>query len=547
MTGAEHEARSRRSTRLAQTENRTRETTSRHAAGLVGFRLLRLGVWLAVFSAGCTCRQARSHQGLDSPSPSVGPAAVAPGPVAAATSPLPALPAASPATALVAGPASPGLQVPSPGDMRTSVAPLVDRVKGSVVTILSTKFIRQISREDPWSQMLRDQIGLGRAAPRVTQQRAESLGSGFLLDPTGVVLTNNHVVAGADEVVVRLSDDRQFSARVLGSDPATDVAVVKIDKPPPASSLPPVTLGDSDRVRVGDYVLAIGNPLGLGQTVTMGIVSAKNRAVGDKLGDLDPRYQDFIQTDAAINQGNSGGPLFNFAGEVVGINSAIINPGVAMNVGFAIPINLARQIADQIRRSGHVARGYLGVGGEDFTAARAAELRVPFVPGALVNVVGRGTPAEAAGLRANDVIVEIAGRPIEGYRRLPMAVAALTPGEKAKIVFFRAAQRMEAQVTIGGQGEGTGGARLFLGIDVRPLDVRELRALGLGVGQGLAVTGVDPRGPASGVLEEGDILLNLDGQPVTLDRLRAVEARVSQGLRSVLVIQRGSSRFAIGL
>jgi Do/DeqQ family serine protease len=450
--------------------------------------------------------------------------------------------APTPTTALVAQP-PPALDLPSPGEMRGSVAPLVDRVKGSVVTILSTKFVRQISREDPWSQMLREQFGIGRGAPRVTQQRAESLGSGFLLDTTGLVLTNNHVVAGADEVVVRLSDDRQLAARVLGSDPATDVAVVKIDKPP--SGLVPVGLGDSDRVRVGDYVLAIGNPLGLGQTVTMGIVSAKNRAVGDKLGDLDPRYQDFIQTDAAINQGNSGGPLFNFAGQVIGINSAIINPGVAMNVGFAIPINLARQIADQILRSGHVARGYLGVGGEDFTANRAAELRVPFTPGALVNVVGRGTPAESAGLRPNDVIVEIGGHPIEGYRRLPLAVAAFAPGDKVKVTFLRGSQRMETLVTLGGQGTGTGGAHLFLGVDVRSLDARELRALGLGAGQGLAVTGVDPRGPASGVLEEGDLLLQLDGQPVTLDRLRAVEERVAQGIRSVLVIQRGAARFAI--
>ncbi len=454
--------------------------------------------------------------------------------------PAPATPVAAPAAV-----APSTLEVPSPGDMRTSVAPLVDRVKASVVTILSTKIIRRVQREDPWSQMLREQMGIGGGGPRVTQQRAESLGSGFLLDATGVVLTNNHVVAGADEVMVRLSDDRQLPARVLGTDPATDVAVVKIDKPPP--NLPPVTLGDSDRVRVGDYVLAIGNPLGLGQTVTMGIVSAKNRAVGDKLGDLDSRYQDFIQTDAAINQGNSGGPLFAFDGRVIGINSAIINPGVAMNVGFAIPINLARQISDQIRQTGHVARGYLGVGGEDFTAARAGELKVPFTPGALVNVVARGTPAEIAGLRANDVIVEIAGKPIDGYRRLPMVVAALPPGQQAKVVFFRGGRRMETVVTLVGQGAGTGGARLFLGVDVRPLDAREGRVFGLGPGQGLAVTGVDPRGPASAVLEEGDVLLQLDGQPVTLDRLRAIEGRLAQGVRSVLVIQRGNARFAIRL
>src|SRR5262252_257600 len=275
-----------------------------------------------------------------------------------------------------------------------TVAPLVDRVKGAVVTIQSTKFIRRFAVEDPWSRMLREQFGM--PAPRATREKQEALGSGFIVDRSGIVLTNNHVVAGADEVIVRLPDNRHFTARVLGSDPPTDVAVVRIDKPP--GDLQTVNLGDSDRVRVGDYVLAIGNPLGLGQTVTMGIVSAKNRVIGEKLGDVDPRYEDFIQTDAAINQGNSGGPLFNFHGEVIAINSAIINPGLAMNVGFAIPINLARQIGEQIRRSGKVARGFLGVGGEDFTAERANELHLPYAAGALINAVGRGTPAAAAGL-----------------------------------------------------------------------------------------------------------------------------------------------------
>src|SRR6185436_12446626 len=299
---------------------------------------------------------------------------------------------------------------PPPGAVGTgaepgTVAPLVERVKGAVVTIQSTKFIRRFAMEDPWSRMLREQFGA--PAPHGTRERQEGLGSGFIIDKSRIVFTNNHVVAGADEVIVRLSDNRRFAARVLGSDPPTDVAVVRIDKPP--GDLQTVTLGDSDRVRVGDYVLAIGNPLGLGQTVTMGIVSAKNRVIGDKLGDVDPRYEDFIQTDAAINQGNSGGPLFNFRGEVIGINAAIINPGLAMNVGFAIPINLARQVAEQIRKAGRVARGFLGVSGEDFTAERAAEMRVPFAPGALINAVGHGTPAAAAGLRSNDVVVEFAG------------------------------------------------------------------------------------------------------------------------------------------
>jgi serine protease Do len=440
--------------------------------------------------------------------------------------------------------------VAPPGAVATesgTVAPLVDRVKGAVVTIKSTKFIRRVAVEDPWSQMLRQQFGL--PAPRARAEKQEALGSGFVVDRSGIILTNNHVVAGADEVVVKLADNRELRARVLGSDPPTDVAVVRLDKAP--GDLQAVTLGDSDHVRVGDYVLAIGNPLGLGQTVTMGIVSAKNRVLDEKLGDYDQRYEDFIQTDAAINQGNSGGPLFNFKGEVIGINSAIINPSVAMNVGFAIPINLARQISEQIRRAGKVARGYLGVGGEDFTAERAAELHVPFAPGALVNVVGRGSPAEAGGLRPNDVIVEVGGHPVESYRRLPTLVTLLRPGDKAKIVFLRQGKRQETTVTIAAQGgakPGSSGELELFGARLRTLDRQESAALGLRPGEGLAVVDVDPRGPASGALDEGDVLVALDGQPVTAARLAALEKKLQGGRRgspSVLIIQRGSERFAL--
>jgi serine protease Do len=351
------------------------------------------------------------------------------------------------------------------------------------------------------------------------------------------------VVAGADEVVVKLADNRRFPARVLGSDPPTDVAVVRIEHPP--ADLQVVTLGDSDRVRVGDYVLAIGNPLGLGQTVTMGIVSAKNRVLGEKLGDVDPRFEDFIQTDAAINQGNSGGPLFNFRGEVIGINSAIINPGVAMNVGFAIPIDLARQVADQIRKAGHVARGYLGLSAEDFTPERAAQLHVPFTPGALVNVVTRGSPAEAAGLASNDVVLELGGKAVDGERRLSSLVALSPPGERVKLVYLRQGRRLEAQVTLG----GARGAReaSVLGIELRPLDPRDAASVGLPGGFGLAVTAVDPRGPASGTLQEGDVLVALDGRPLTLARFKALPARLSRGEHATLLIQRGPDRFMLQL
>jgi serine protease Do len=432
--------------------------------------------------------------------------------------------------------------VPPPGAAGVgpdSVAPLVDRVKGEVVTIQSTKFIRRFAAEDPWTQMLRQQFGL--PAPRPTRERQEALGSGFVVERSGIILTNNHVVAGADEVVVKLADNRRFSARVLGSDPPTDVAVIQIEHPP--ADLPAVTLGDSDHTRVGDYVLAIGNPLGLGQTVTMGIVSAKNRVIGERLGDVDPRYEDFIQTDAAINQGNSGGPLFNFRGEVIGINSAIINPGVAMNVGFAIPINLARQVAEQIRRVGHVARGYLGASGEDFTPERAEHMHVPFVEGALVTGVSSGSPAAAAGLAPRDVVVEVAGRPVDGYRRLLSVVALSRPGEKVKLVYHRQGRRIETSVTIGAP-PGAGQAHI-LGLELRPLEPQESAALGLGDSGGLAVVAVDPRGPASGALEEGDILLALDNKPITLAAFKALQGRLAHGGRATLIIQRGHERFAL--
>ena len=457
----------------------------------------------------------------------------------AARSPRTLAAAALMAALLAAAPAR-AVAPPGSGVESGSVAPLVERVKGAVVTIQSTKFIRRFAVEDPWTQMLRQQFGL--PAPRATRERQEALGSGFVVDRTGIILTNNHVVAGADEVVVKLADNRRFPARVVGSDPPTDVAVVKIDHPP--ADLQAATLGDSDRVRVGDYVLAIGNPLGLGQTVTMGIVSAKNRVIGERLGDVDPRYEDFIQTDAAINQGNSGGPLFNFRGEVIGINSAIINPGVAMNVGFAIPIDLARQVADQIRKAGRVARGTIGVRADDFTPERAEEMHVPFVPGALLLSVSPSSPAAAAGLAAGDVVVEMAGRPIDGQRRLVSVVAFCRPGEKVKLVFLRQGRRIETSVSVAGPRSAV--ETTVLGIELRPLDAHESAALGLG-GGGLAVVSVDPRGPASGMVEEGDVLLALDGKPITLARFKALAARLANGDRATLLIQRGRQRFMLRL
>jgi serine protease Do len=422
--------------------------------------------------------------------------------------------------------------VSTPSDVGRSVAPLVERVKASVVTIQSTKIIRRAQREDPFTQYFRERFGLGEGRrPRTETQ--QSLGSGFIIDKSGVVLTNNHVVAGADEVKVLLSDNRSLDAKVEGVDPATDVAVVKISRPP--ADLRPVALGDSDKVRVGDYVLAIGNPLGLGQTVTMGIVSAKNRAIGiGGAGSL----EDFIQTDAAINQGNSGGPLFNFDGAVIGINSAILNPAMAMNVGFAIPINLARQIGEQLLGAGHrVARGYLGVTSQELTPELARKLSVPVQQGVVINVVEKGSPAERAGLRANDVIVEVAGRRVESQSRLGLAVATRRPGDTVKVGVLRGGKRIDVDVKLA-ENVAMRGTEIF-GVRVLPVSPEEESDLG---GPALKVVGVNPRGPASGSLQEGDIIVAvvLGQRPgrATADSLKQLQERVSRGGFGRLVILR---------
>jgi Do/DeqQ family serine protease len=427
---------------------------------------------------------------------------------------------------------------PTPAEMGGSVAPLVDRVKASVVTIQSTKVIPRVVNEDPMMQYFRQRFGLGQAPTRQETQRG--LGSGFIVNRSGIILTNNHVVAGADEVWVQLSDERRFEARVVGSDPSTDVAVVKLAHPP--GDLRPVQIGNSEQVRVGDYVLAIGTPLGLGQTVTMGIVSAKNRMLGGRI----TQYEDFLQTDAAINQGNSGGPLFNFKGEVIGINSAILNPAVAMNIGFAIPINLARQIAEQIQRSGSVARGYLGVGTEDMTAEKAARLGIAFESGALVNVVNPGSPAAAAGLRSNDVIIEVSGRRIESSTGLQQVIQSRSPTEMVDLAYLRAGRRTVAKVQLTSNQTLSGGH--VLGMQLGPLSQSEAADIGAA---GLKVMAIDRRSPASGYLQPGDVITHVvSGQQAkvaTPALLKQLEQRLAHGSGGQLVIVREGYQLVLTL
>jgi serine protease Do len=427
---------------------------------------------------------------------------------------------------------------PTPTELGTSVAPLVDRVKGSVVTIQSTKVIPRVVNEDPAMQYFRERFGLGQAPSRRETQRG--LGSGFVINKSGIILTNNHVVAGADEVWVQLSDERRFEARVVGSDPSTDVAVVKLNHPP--GDLRPVQIGNSEQVRVGDYVLAIGNPLGLGQTVTMGIVSAKNRMLGGRI----TQYEDFIQTDAAINQGNSGGPLFNFKGEVIGINSAILNPAVAMNIGFAIPINLARQIAEQIQRSGKVARGYLGVGTEDMSPEKAAHLGMPFEAGALVNVVNPGSPAATVGLRSNDIITEVAGRRIENSVGLQQVVQSRAPKEIVEVGYVRGGRRVVAKVQLD-ENPAMAGIHV-LGMQLMPLSQSETAEIGVA---GLKVASIDHRSPASGSLQPGDVITHVvagsQAKLATAALLKQLEQRLARGAGGQLVFVRDGYQLVLTL
>ncbi len=313
---------------------------------------------------------------------------------------------------------------------RESLAPLVARLQPSVVNIYATKLRAAYNPLAPF---------FFPNHPQITKE--QSLGSGFVLNAAdGLVVTNHHVVAKAANVKVRLSNRRELDAQLLGSDPQTDIALLRVQSP---EKLQGVEVGDSDQLRVGDWVLAIGNPFGLSQTVTVGIVSALSRTIG-----AGP-YDDFIQTDASINPGNSGGPLFDMQGKVVGINTAIHREG--QGIGFAIPMSLAVPLLEQIRSTGRVVRPHLGVVIQDVPPELASSMGLDRPRGALVHSVMPGSPASQAGIQPGDVIVEFNGHSIETSRNLPTQVARTRSGEQVEIVVYRSGQRRELQSTITAQ------------------------------------------------------------------------------------------------
>jgi len=365
-------------------------------------------------------------------------------------------------------------------------------------------------------------------------------GSGFLISADGLVLTNAHVVDGAKEVTVKLSDHREYKAKVLGADRSSDIAVLKID----GHGLPSVTLGDSDQLGVGDYVLAIGEPFGLEETATAGIVSAKGRSLpGDG-------YVPFIQTDAAVNPGNSGGPLFDANGSVVGINAQIYtNSGGFQGVSFAIPINLAVQVKDQIVKTGKVAHARLGVEVQPLNQSLAESFKLKTPNGALVAKITPDSAAEKAGIKVGDVILKFNGSPILDAGQLSQRVGVMTPGDKASLEIWRDGKTVSLTATIGNAAvtasadEGSGGdsAPAKLGLALRPLNPEERRQAG--VPGGLVVEGAQGRAADAGI-QPGDVVLSVDGMPVqSVAQLRKMVQEHDKQI--ALLIQRGDVRLFV--
>ena len=380
------------------------------------------------------------------------------------------------------------------------------------------------------------------------QRERRSLGSGVIVDKRGYILTNNHVIEQADEIEVRLSDKRKFTAKVIGKDSKTDLAVIKIDAP---DDLPVAKLGDSTKIRIGEWAIAIGNPFGLDQTVTVGVISAVGRSeVGITT------YEDFIQTDASINPGNSGGPLLNLNGEVIGINTAIVATG--QGIGFAIPISMAKEIKDRLIAQGKVVRGWLGVGIQELTEELAAQFGVKPEDGVLVGNVMKDSPAERGGMKPGDIIQEFSGTKISGVHQLQREVAQSPVGSPVRLKVLREKQPVMLTIVLGEQptdvaaasepGSTPAQAAERFGLTVQDLTPELRNQLRLNTVDGVMVSSVDEAGPAARAgIRPGDVITEANREPVKSTRdFSRILGQMRRGQNLLLLVRRdGNSRFVV--
>lgn len=419
-----------------------------------------------------------------------------------------------------------------------SYADVIEPVQKAVVSVYSSQTVRQRQRVP---EIFRRLYG-DEAFPDVEDTR-EGLGSGVIVSKNGYILTNNHVVAEADKLRVALSDGREFDAKLVGADPKSDVAVIRIE----ADELPAATLADSDKLRVGDLVFAIGNPLGIGQTVTMGIVSATGRQVG--ILRRAAGYEDFIQTDAAINQGNSGGALIDAQGRLIGVNTAILSgSGGNIGIGFAIPINMASSILTSLVETGSVQRGFLGVQIEELKSdvAEALELKKD-QRGVIITDVTKDSPAANAGLRRSDVIVAIDGRSVASPQELRNAVAAKRPGSEAAVRIIREGKTETVTVKLASLDVAQAATELLPGVKTKAIDEEARRAIGANRDlSGLVITEVAPDSPFARRLVPGMVVVEINHQAVGGELASARELlRPGRNLFIIFIPGRGFSPLAI--
>ncbi len=438
-----------------------------------------------------------------------------------------------------------------------SFADLAEKLMPSVVNISTTQTVRTTTNQfpfqfppgSPFGEMFKD-------FERPTERQASSLGSGFIINENGTVVTNNHVISGADDILVKVGD-KEYKAKVLGADPYMDIAVLKMET---KDKFKTVKFGDSDMARVGDWAVAIGNPFGLGGTVTAGIISARNRDINLT------RYDDFIQTDASINQGNSGGPLFNLKGEVIGINTAIIAPGQSgsIGIGFAIPANAASTVIEQLMKFGETKRGWLGVRIQEVTKEIAEVEKLKKPKGALVASVGKNSPAEKAGIKAGDIILEFDGKKINTMRNLPKVVASTEVGKSVELKIWRNKKLISKRLILGRleSSEEFQEKKIkkvekeedieILKITVRDLNDKDISSRNLDKKTtGVVITAMSSRSPLANLLSVNDIIIEVQKTSIKTipDLKRIVDQIFRKGEKTLLltVINKNNQRRYLGV